>query len=60
MTSTLNIRCCLCRRNDHDLERTPLPGTGWRCRDREACAQRVRAIVTAHREFGELDVNSAP
>lgn len=48
------IRCCLCRRAagyarpDRGIEPTDLPGSGYRCIDHDACAQRVRKIVTAH------------
>lgn len=52
------IRCCLCRERYVDtgdvVERTDLPGTGWRCTDREACADRVKAIVSAHRAWAEI------
>jgi hypothetical protein len=50
------IRCCLCRCVMHsvpDFETTDLPGSGWRCLDHEACASRVREIVTAHVSLAE-------
>lgn len=53
--------CCLCRATsdrltDHRprMEPTTLPGTGYRCTDREACARRVRGIVEAHKGIGEV------
>lgn len=50
------IRCCLCREQDTHLDdagglyliRTDLPGSGYRCRDREACKLRVAGIIQAH------------
>lgn len=54
------IRCCKCRligghkRSKHAMEPTTLPGSGYRCRDHEACAERVREIVSAHVGFGEV------
>lgn len=51
------IRCCLCRRRAErcDLEVAGyLPGTGYRCVDRDACAQRVRDIVSAHKGWAEI------
>lgn len=41
-------RCCLCRRDDCEQEATTLPGTGWRCVDRDACHSRRREIIDAH------------
>lgn len=35
------------------IEKTDLPGSGWRCVDHEACAKRVREIVNAHVMLGE-------
>lgn len=54
------IRCCLCRMPGTApekrviLERTDLPGTGWRCTDHDACRQRVRDVVAAHVGLGEV------
>lgn len=52
------IRCCLCRHHagqpGYYLERTDLPGSGWRCVDREACTQRVKSIVSAHRAWSQV------
>lgn len=52
------IRCCLCRhvgaRFGITLEPTALPGTGYRCPDHEACAERVRVIVGAHKGLEEM------
>lgn len=60
------MKCCLCRADSsiyrpveeyaHNglLEPTDLPGSGWRCADADACAQRVRGIVTAHREWAAM------
>lgn len=50
------IRCCLCRgisRKSDDFECTDLPGSGWRCMNHEACAERVRKIVAAHVNLAE-------
>lgn len=47
------IRCCLCREHSVGLESTDLPGSGWRCRNHDGCAQRVRDIVAAHRGLAE-------
>ena len=41
------IRCCLCRATEF-LEPTELPGSGFRCQDRDYCTERVRATVNAH------------
>lgn len=51
---TARPRCCLCRNTRFDLENTELPGTGWRCIDREACRRRVAAIVSAHKDWAQL------
>lgn len=54
------IRCCMCHKAagnktpDRGLEPTTLPGSGYRCRDHKACAERVRGIVSAHVGFGEV------
>ncbi|MCU1418521.1 MAG: hypothetical protein JWP32_2695 [Schumannella sp.] len=54
------IRCCLCRRRADitdalsSMEITDLPGSGFRCADHPACAQRVRNIVTAHVELAKI------
>lgn len=51
------IRCCLCREQEYTVEgydgplrlvRTDLPGSGYRCRDREGCKLRVAGIIQAH------------
>lgn len=55
-------RCTLCRQPEQlpqtfwpgGLEPTPLPGTGYRCIDHDACAARVRGIVAAHKGLGEV------
>jgi hypothetical protein len=55
-------RCCLCReplgnpicRAAYTLERTDLPGTGYRCTDHDACRQRVRATIAAHVGLAEV------
>lgn len=39
--------CCLCR-STALLEPTTLPGSGVRCVNHHACAERVQAIVAAH------------
>jgi hypothetical protein len=36
------------------LERTDLPGSGWRCISRKACEQRVREIVAAHKDWASI------
>ena len=41
------IRCCLCRATEF-LEPTELPGSGFRCQDRDYCRKRARAIINAH------------
>lgn len=52
------IRCCLCHQPLHlgttQAELTDLPGSGWRCADHDACAQRVRDIVSAHKGLAEI------
>jgi hypothetical protein len=51
------IRCCLCHRRwfiGQLAEPTDLPGSGWRCIDHDACAERVRQIVTAHTGLAEV------
>lgn len=55
---TDRVRCCLCRFVDRwtmtgnvvhgMLEHTKLPGSGYRCVDRDACRGRVIEIVNAH------------
>lgn len=55
----LVIHCCLCRAprwtfGDNNLEPTDLPGTGYRCIDHDACAERVREIVSAHQGLAEV------
>lgn len=47
-------RCCLCRETRHDLENSDLPGTGYRCIDRDACSDRVVAIVDAHKAWAAI------
>ena len=51
-------RCCLCRFTVRQaggfLEPTKLPGSGYRCTDHDACAERVREIVRAHVGLGEV------
>lgn len=51
------IRCCLCRhpgaRFGTILEPTALPGTGYRCADRDACQARVREIIRANVQLKE-------
>lgn len=48
-------RCCLCREQRRnrfgittELEPSKLPGTGYRCVDRDACRARVIEIIQAH------------
>ena len=51
------IRCAVCRHLSRDDEldiAEHLPGTGYRCSDRAACARRVTDIVNAHRELREI------
>ena len=54
----MTVRCCLCRLADDNvhgyLESTDLPGSGYRCSDHDACAQRVRDIVSAHVQFSQI------
>lgn len=52
---TARPRCCLCRATRFDLENTELPGSGFRCIDREKCEARVAAIVTAHKQWASID-----
>lgn len=48
-------RCCLCRNIAWaSLERTDLPGSGYRCSDRDACRERVKSIVSAHVGLAEV------
>lgn len=48
------MRCCVCRHQE-GLEITKdLPGSGWRCRDREACRARVHDIVRQHCELAAI------
>lgn len=51
----VNLRCCLCRLRENpgdwpqtSLEPTKLPGSGYRCVDRDACRARVIDIIQAH------------
>lgn len=48
-------RCCLCRHIGWaSLERTKLPGSGYRCSNHDACRCRVAEIVSMHRAFAEI------
>lgn len=47
----IDTRCCLCRHPAPGLERTDLPGTGWRCVDHVGCRRRVRDVVKAHQDL---------
>jgi hypothetical protein len=48
-------RCCLCREIAWaSLERTDLPGSGYRCWDREKCRERVRAVVSSHLALADI------
>lgn len=51
------IRCCLCREATDGMVPTDLPGSGWRCRDREHCHQRVVAIIEAHKALAQICEN---
>lgn len=51
---SIRPRCCLCHNTRFDLEPSELPGSGFQCIDREACKQRVKDIVSAHKAFAEL------
>lgn len=55
------IRCCLCRVTPFEATDTPLqfeptdlPGSGYRCIDRDACAERVKRIIANHRELAAI------
>jgi hypothetical protein len=54
--SSMIERCCLCRAVDgeHILVKTDLPGSGYRCMDELGCKQRVREIVSAHRDWAAM------
>lgn len=52
-------RCCLCRATRFDLENTELPGSGYRCIDREKCRARVAAIIEAHKNFAAITASPA-
>jgi len=48
------MRCCVCRHQE-GLEITKdLPGSGWRCRNRDACRKRVHDILHQHRQLAAI------
>lgn len=48
------MRCCVCRHQEDLRVTTDLPGSGWRCIDRDACRQRVHDILTQHRQLAAI------